>query len=59
MADGMWAALTNRTLMVARMANLPDIPVTDLGDAGFNRYDKNLREAGLSGPVENAIIRCE
>jgi RHS repeat-associated protein len=59
MADGTWAALNNRTLMVARMAGLSDVPVIDLGDAGFNKYSRNLRNADLSGPVENAVIRCK
>jgi RHS repeat-associated protein len=59
MANGIWASLNNRTLMVARLANLRDVTVHDVGDAGANKFDKNLREAGILGPVENAYIRCK
>lgn len=59
MADGRWAALNNRTLMVARMANLQQVHPVDLGDAGFNKFVRNLTASGLPGPVENATIRCK
>ncbi|WP_437951296.1 polymorphic toxin-type HINT domain-containing protein [Sorangium sp. So ce296] len=58
MADGRWATLNNRTLAVARMANLPNVNPVDAGDKGFNIFQRLLRDGGLSGPVEDAVMRC-
>jgi hypothetical protein len=58
MGDGRWAALNNRTLAVARGANLPFVEPVDAGDSGMNQFNRQLRESGLSGPVENATMRC-
>ena len=59
MADGRWATLNNRTLAVARMANLPSVSVVDAGEAGLNKFNQLLRDGGLSGPVENGVMRCK
>lgn len=59
LGDGRWATLNNRTLMVARMADLPQVHPVDAGSGGFNKYVKNLTAGGLEGPVENATVRCK
>lgn len=59
MGDGSWAALNNRTLAVARGANLPNVSVTEVGAEALNEYNQKLRASGLSGPVENAVMRCK
>ena len=59
MGDGSWAALNNRTLAMARMANLQDVSPVDAGASGMNEFVKKLRESGLSGPVRDATMRCK
>ncbi|HEY2516909.1 MAG TPA: RHS repeat-associated core domain-containing protein, partial [Polyangiaceae bacterium] len=58
MGDGSWAALNNRTLAVARGANLSDVSVTEVGDEAMNEFNAKLSESGLSGPVADAVMRC-
>lgn len=59
MGDGTWATLNNRTLAVARMANLPSVNPVDAGAAGTNKLVQLLRNAGLSAPVQDAVVRCK
>jgi RHS repeat-associated protein len=54
-----WATLNNRTLAVARMANLPHVHPVDAGAKGFNKFNQLLRNSGLSGPVQDAVMRCK
>jgi hypothetical protein len=58
MGDGRWATLNNRTLAVAQRANLPDVDLVEVGDSGLNKFNRLLRDAGLSSPVESAMERC-
>lgn len=57
--NGVWVTLNNRTLAVARMANLSNVSINDVGVSGTNTVVRNLRESGLVGPVENAVMRCK
>ena len=58
MGDGTWAALNNRTLGVARGANLPDVSPTEVGAEGLNEFNAKLRNSGLAGPTDRAVVRC-
>jgi hypothetical protein len=58
MGDGSWAALNNRTLAVAQGANLPNVSVTEVGAEAMNEFNAKVSESGLSGPIENAVMRC-
>ncbi len=51
MGDGTWAALNNRTLAVARGANLQDVSPIEVGDEGLNEFNAKLRESSLSGSI--------
>lgn len=53
-----WVALNNRTLAVARLANLPEVAINDVGPSGLNKLLQLLRGSGLVSPVENAVMRC-
>lgn len=53
-----WATLNNRTLGVARQANLANVNPVDAGAKGINKMTKLLKDSGLAGPVEDAIMRC-
>jgi len=59
LGDGRWATLNNRTLAVARGANLPAVHPIDAGPSGQSKYSSLLRESGLSVPVEDAVMRCK
>ena len=59
MGDGTWAALNNRTLAVARGANLPNVNPVEAGASGLNKMNQLLRNGGLAGPVDNAVMRCK
>ena len=59
MGDGRWAALNNRTLAVARGANLPGVHVKEVGEEAFNEFSRKLRDSDLSGPTERAVMRCK
>ena len=59
LGDGRWATLNNRTLAVARGAYLRDVSPIDAGKSGHNKMQKLLRDAELSGPVEDAVMRCK
>jgi hypothetical protein len=54
-----WVTLNNRTLAVARMANLPDVAINDVGVSGTNKLNQLLRDSGLVSPVETAVMRCQ
>ena len=58
LVNGQWVALNNRTLEVARMANLGQVAINDVGPSGLNRLMKNLSGSGLVAPVRNAVMRC-
>jgi hypothetical protein len=57
--NNQWVALNNRTLAVARMANLPEVAINDVGPRGMNKLQQLLRGSGLASPVENATMRCK
>ena len=57
--NGQWVALNNRTLAVARMANLADVSVHDVGPSGMNMLTQLLRNSDLVSPVEVATMRCK
>lgn len=59
MGDGRWATLNNRTLAVAREANLLNVDPVDAGDAGMNEFNRLLRDDDLPGPIEDAVMRCD
>lgn len=44
--------LNNRTLYVAQQAGLSNVPVNDLGPAGWNRAWAMMRDSGIEGPLE-------
>lgn len=58
MGDGTWAALNNRTLAVARLANLPNVNPIDAGASGLNKLRQLLRNSDLVGPIKDAVMRC-
>jgi hypothetical protein len=51
--DEIVVAVNNRTLLVARMAGLGNVPYTDRGGATFHKLQTNFRETGVGGPLEN------
>jgi hypothetical protein len=57
--DERWVTLNNRTLAVARQANLRHVHPTDVGPSGINTYQRLLSESGLTMPVEDAQMRCK
>jgi hypothetical protein len=54
-----WVTLNNRTLAVARLANLPDVAINNVGPSGLNKLNQLLRNSDLISPVENAVMRCK
>jgi len=59
MGDGTWATLNNRTLAVARGANLPNVDPVEAGPKGLNKLNQLLRNSGLAGPIDHAEMRCK
>ncbi|MCA9591568.1 MAG: hypothetical protein KC657_40005, partial [Myxococcales bacterium] len=57
--NGRWVTLNNRTLGVARQANLSQVPVNNVGPSGINKLQRLLKGANLISPVENAVMRCK
>jgi hypothetical protein len=55
--NSVWVTLNNRTLYVARAANLRNVHPIDVGPGGLNRLNRLLREAGLPGPVHEVRVR--
>jgi hypothetical protein len=53
-----WVTLNNRTLAVARMANLSNVAINDVGPGGLNKLLQLLRESDLVSPVATAGQRC-
>jgi hypothetical protein len=52
--DRKLVAVNNRTLYIAREANLHDVPTFDRGGETFHKLQRNFRESGLGGPLETA-----
>jgi hypothetical protein len=59
MGDGSWVTLNNRTLAVARGANLLNVNPVEAGGSGLNKLNQLLRSSDLVGPVEDAVMRCK
>ncbi|MEO7596684.1 MAG: Hint domain-containing protein, partial [Byssovorax sp.] len=57
--NNQWVALNNRTLAVARMANLSEVAINDVGPSGMNKLQQLLRGSDLLSPVETAVMRCK
>lgn len=51
--NGKLVAVNNRTLYVARMANLRDVPTVDNGGSTFKKLERNFRESGVGGPLQD------
>jgi hypothetical protein len=59
MVNGEWVTLANRTLAVARMANLSQVAINDVGPSGLNKLQKLLRGSDLLTPIKEAVMRCK
>lgn len=57
--DGTWVTLNNRTLAVARGANLPNVNPVEVGKSGINKLTQLLRNSDLVGPIDDAVMRCK
>ncbi|WP_394829489.1 polymorphic toxin-type HINT domain-containing protein [Pendulispora albinea] len=51
--NGQWVTLNNRTLGVARMANLPDGAIHDVGPGGWNKVQQLLRPYIIPVPPDS------